>query len=65
MKTFEEAEKEHTRRKKLMKTFFTINLACIIIGAISALGLFVAALMYPEMIGEFFGRIVKGFNSIQ
>lgn len=62
---FKELEKRHEKRRKIVSTFIAIQLACIVIGGIGFTVLMITCLVYPEMIGEFIGRIVKGFNQVK
>ncbi len=54
-----EFQKSFNKRKRLFNVFFVINL-CIIVAVIAA-GIYV--LFNPEIAGEFFGKIVKGFEN--
>lgn len=56
-------QKQIQSRRKMFKLFFYVNLIIVF-----ALAVFVSIAIYsaisnPEGIGEFFGKIVKGFNS--
>lgn len=54
-----------TKRKKLFNIFFIFNLLIIITIIIGAIILGYNIFTNPEGVGEFFGRIIKGFNGVQ
>ena len=58
-------EKRFSKRRKLFNTFFVFNLLIIIAIIIGAIILGYNIFTNPESVGEFFGRILKGFSSVQ
>jgi uncharacterized BrkB/YihY/UPF0761 family membrane protein len=51
----------------MFKLFWTIIVICFIVVAIVSIVYGVAiiqVLQHPELIGQFFGKIVQGFNSV-
>ena len=58
-------EKRFERRRKLFNVFFIFNLTIIIAGIILAILFGYNVVTNPEGVGEFYGRIAKGFMSVQ
>ena len=58
-------ENRFSKRRKLFNTFFVFNLLIIIAVIIGAIILGYNIFTNPEAVGEFFGRILKGFSSVQ
>jgi hypothetical protein len=52
------------KRRKLFNIFFIFNLSLIIAAIIGAIILGYNVFTNPEGIGEFFGRIMKGFSGV-
>ncbi len=55
-------ETRFNRTRKMINVFFIFNLVVIIAVFIGAIYLGWNLFQNPESIGEFFGKIVKGFN---
>jgi hypothetical protein len=58
-------ENRFAKRRKLFNIFFIFNLTLIIAAIIGAIILGYNVLTNPEGVGEFFGRIMKGFSGVQ
>lgn len=58
-------ETRFAKRRKLFNIFFIFNLTLIIVTIIGAIILGYNVFTNPEGVGEFFGRIVKGFSGVQ
>lgn len=58
-------ENRFAKRRKLFNAFFIFNLLIIITFNIGAVILGYNIFTNPESVGEFFGRILKGFSSFQ
>jgi hypothetical protein len=52
------------KRRKLFNIFFILNLSIIIAVIIGAVILGYNIFTNPECVGEFFGRIMKGFSGV-
>jgi len=57
-------ETRFAKRRKLFKIFFVFNLTLIIAAIIGAIILGYNVFTNPEGVGEFFGRIMKGFSGV-
>lgn len=57
-------EKKINKKRRIFSLLFTINMIFISIAFICIIYLFWNLFSNPELIGEFFGKIMKGFNSI-
>ena len=55
-------ETRFAKRRKLINIFFIFNLSIIIAVIIGAVILGYNIFTNPESVGEFFGRIMKGFS---
>lgn len=58
-------ETRFAKRRKLFNIFFIFNLTLIIVAIIGAIILGYNVFANPEGVGEFFGRIMKGFSGVQ
>jgi hypothetical protein len=58
-------ETRFAKRRKLFNIFFIFNLTLIIAAIIGAIILGYNVFTNPEGVGEFFGRIMKGFSGVQ
>lgn len=58
-------ETRFAKRRKLFNIFFIFNLTLIIAAIIGAIILGYNVFTNPEGVGEFFGRIIKGFSGVQ
>ena len=58
-------ETRFAKRRKLFNIFFIFNLSLIIATIIGAIILGYYVFTNPEGVGEFFGRIMKGFSGVQ
>jgi len=58
-------ENRFAKRRKLFNIFFIFNLSLIIATIIGAIILGYNVFTNPEGVGEFFGRIMKGFSGVQ
>ena len=58
-------ETRFAKRRKLFNIFFILNLSIIIAVIIGAVILGYNIFTNPEGVGEFFGRIMKGFSGAQ
>jgi hypothetical protein len=58
-------ETRFAKRRKLFNIFFIFNLTLIIASIIGAIILGYNVFTNPEGVGEFFGRIMKGFSGVQ
>jgi hypothetical protein len=58
-------ENRFAKRRKLFNIFFIFNLTLIIAAIIVAIILGYNVFTNPEGVGEFFGRIIKGFSGVQ
>lgn len=58
-------ETRFAKRRKLFNIFFIFNLSLIISTIIGAIILGYNVFTNPEGVGEFFGRIMKGFSAVQ
>ena len=58
-------ETRFAKRRKLFNIFFIFNLLIIISAIIGAVILGYHIFVNPEGLGEFFGRIMKGFSGIK
>jgi|VirMetMinimDraft_7_1064189.scaffolds.fasta_scaffold529247_1 hypothetical protein len=58
-------ETRFAKRRKLFNIFFILNLSIIIAVIIGAVILGYNIFTNPECVGEFFGRIMKGFSGVQ
>ena len=58
-------ETRFAKRRKLFNIFFIFNLTLIIVAIIGAIILGYNVLANPEGVGEFFGRIMKGFSGVK
>lgn len=58
-------ENRFAKRRKLFDIFFIFNLTLIIAAIIGAIILGYNVFTNPEGVGEFFGRIMKGFSGVQ
>jgi hypothetical protein len=58
-------ETRFAKRRKLFNVFFILNLSIIITAAIGVVILGYNIFTNPEGVGEFFGRIMKGFSGVQ
>jgi hypothetical protein len=67
MNTFDNSdfEKRFEKRRKMFNIFFIFHLTLIIAGVILAILFAYNVVTNPEGVGEFYGRIVKGFMSVQ
>lgn len=57
-------ETRFSRTRKMISVFLIINLILIVAAFIGAIYLGWNLFQNPESIGEFFGKIVKGFNTV-
>ena len=58
-------EARFAKRRKLFNIFFIFNLSIIMVVIIGTMILGYNIFTNPEGVGEFFGRIMKGFNGVQ
>ncbi|MEM0173594.1 MAG: hypothetical protein QXI16_03705 [Sulfolobaceae archaeon] len=58
-------ETRFAKRRKLFNIFFIFNLLLIIATIIGTIILGYNVFTNPEGVGEFFGRIMKGFSGVQ
>jgi hypothetical protein len=58
-------ETRFAKRRKFFNIFFVFNLSIIIAVIIGAVILGYNIFTNPEGVGEFFGRIMKGFRGVQ
>ena len=58
-------ETRFAKRRKLFNVFFIFNLLIIIAFIIGIVILGYNVFTNPEDVGEFFGRIMKGFSGVQ
>jgi hypothetical protein len=58
-------ETRFAKRRKLFNIFFIINLSIIIAAIVGSVTLGYNIFTNPEGVGEFFGRIMKGFSGVQ
>jgi hypothetical protein len=62
MKNF---ENQFAKQRKLSNVFFVFNRLIIIASIFGIVVLGYTVLTNPEIVGEFFGRILKGFESVK
>ena len=55
---------EFKKKKDSLDKLFAIILGIIFVIALNILGLAIYAIFNPGIIGEFFGEVIRGFNSV-
>lgn len=58
-------DRRFAKRRKMFNVFFIFNLTIIIAIMIGGVLLGYNVLFHPEIVGEFFGKIMKGFSGVR
>ena len=58
----EDFQKRFNKRRKLISGFFVFNIVIILVTIATGIYVGISIFNEPELVGEFVGRVVKGFN---